>query len=312
MVVVTGAAGFIGNAVARHLSEDGAEVIALDDFSSGRAHEVAPGVPVVPCDLRDPEALLSHLPARVDAVVHCAAQSSGEISFDDPWDDMTRHVHATMRLLEAVESRGVSRFIYTSSMAAYGTPAVLPAREDDVLAPLSYYGAGKAATENYVRIRARGRFAYTTLRPFSVYGPGQDLANLRQGMISIYLAQLANTGRALVKGSLDRFRDFVHIDDAVSAYIGVLNAPACEDKVLNLCSGKPTAVREVLEVLLRQAGADWDAVEEAPGPPGDQFGMYGDNARLRELAEWSPAWDVERGITDMWQRAREIERRSAP
>ena len=71
-------------------------------------------------------------------------------------------------------------------------------------------------------------------------------------------------------------------------------------------------MREVLEVLLRQAGADWDAVEEAPGTPGDQFGMYGDNARLRELAEWSPAWDVERGITDMWQRAREIERRSAP
>ena len=273
---------------------------------------MAPGVPVVRCDLRDPDQLRSRLPAHVDAVVHCAAQSSGEVSFDDPWDDMTRHVHATMRLLEAVESRGVSRFIYTSSMAAYGTAVQLPVSEADALIPLSYYGAGKAATENYVRIRARGRFAYTTLRPFSVYGPGQDLANLRQGMISIYLAQLADTGSVVVKGSLDRFRDFVHIEDAVGAYVDVLQSRECEGETLNLCSGKPTTVREVLQALLDQADAGWDAVQEIAGTPGDQFGMFGDSSRLRELAGWSPAWDVQRGIADMWQRARRSERRSTP
>ncbi len=301
--MVTGAAGFIGNALARQLHEQGVDVVAIDDFSSGKNREVAPGVPVIECDARDRSALEEILPQSIDALVHCAAQSSGEVSFDDPWDDMTRHLHATMQLLEISVARKVQHFVYTSSMAAYGNPSRLPAQETDSLVPLSFYGAGKAGTENYVRIYCRGAMAYTILRPFSVYGPGQDLANLRQGMISIYLAQLLHTGRIVVKGSLDRFRDFVHIDDAVQAYLSVLKRKQCQGSTLNLCSGAPTSVREVLEALLTTADADWNAVEVIAGTPGDQFGMYGDNSALRELANWAPDWTVELGIGNMWEQA---------
>lgn len=298
--VVTGAAGFIGNAVARRLHDEGVKVVALDDFSSGRTRIVAPGVPVLECDLRDRDALDAVMPADVHAVVHCAAQSSGEVSFDDPWDDMTRHIHATLCLLQVSTSRRVRHFLYTSSMAAYGDPARLPATETDPLRPLSFYGAGKAATENYVRLYSRTGMGYTILRPFSVYGPGQDLANLRQGMISIYLAQLLRTGRVVVKGSLDRFRDFIHIDDAVQAYVSVLSRDACLGHTFNLCSGEPSTVREVLEIMLSEAGAGWSVVQVADGTPGDQFGMYGDNTQLRRHAGWSPIWNVQRGIADMW------------
>jgi UDP-glucose 4-epimerase len=303
VVVVTGAAGFIGNAVAVRMIAAGNDVVALDDFSSGTSREVAPGEPVLLCDLRDRDQIEAVLPARVDAIVHCAAQSSGEVSFDDPWDDMTRHVEATLRLLEAAAHRGVPRLIYTSSMAAYGDPTLLPVGEGERLTPLSFYGAGKAATENYVRLYSRYGIEFTILRPFSVYGAGQDLTNLRQGMISIYLAQLLRTGRIQVKGSLDRFRDFVHIEDAVDAIVSVFDSEAARGQTMNMCSGRGTTVREVLETLLEVAEADWDVVDVVDGTPGDQFGMFGDNALLRELTGWAPRWTVEDGIKDMWSRA---------
>lgn len=301
-VVVTGAAGFIGNAVAARLHNEGSHVVALDDFSTGRATTVAPGVPVVACDVRDRDQIEDAVPDTVDAIVHCAAQSSGEVSFDDPWDDMTRHVHATIRLLEVAKARRVKRFLYTSSMAAYGQPTDLPARESDPLHPLSFYGAGKAATENYVRLFTGADREFVILRPFSVYGPGQDLANLRQGMISIYLAQLITTGRIVVKGSLERFRDFVHIDDAVDAFIAAVSRRECSGQTMNLCSSRPTTVKQVIDSLLEAAGLDWSVVEVAQGTPGDQFGMFGDNNLLRELGDWAPQWDATTGIRDMWRR----------
>ena len=306
VVVVTGAAGFIGNAVASRLHKDGHKVVALDDFSSGRNLSVEPGLLVVNCDLRSREQVEDNLPSEVDAIVHCAAQSSGEVSFDDPWDDMTRHVNATLQLLEVAAERGVAHFVYTSSMAAYGNPLELPVKENSLLNPLSFYGAGKAATEHYVRLYSSLGMSHSILRPFSVYGPGQDLDNLRQGMISIYLAQLMRSGHVVVKGSLDRFRDFVHIDDAVSAVVAVLESEATQGQTMNLCSGKAVSVREIVGSLLACADAGWDVVEIVENTPGDQFGMFGNNVLLRNLADWEPKWEIQEGIADMWTKAKSL------
>jgi UDP-glucose 4-epimerase len=219
---------------------------------------------------------------------------------------MTRHVNATLQLLEVAAARGVAHFVYTSSMAAYGNPLELPVKENSSLNPLSFYGAGKAATEHYVRLYSSSGMAHSILRPFSVYGPGQDLENLRQGMISIYLAQLIRSGHVVVKGSLDRFRDFVHIDDAVSAVVAVLESEATHGQTMNLCSGKAVSVREVVGSLLVCAGARWDVVEVVEDTPGDQFGMFGDNLLLRDLAGWEPKWEVKEGIADMWTKAKSL------
>jgi UDP-glucose 4-epimerase len=186
-------------------------------------------------------------------------------------------------------------------MAVYGNPREFPVRETDGLTPLSFYGAGKVAAENYVRLYCRDEMAFSILRPFSVYGPGQDIANLRQGMISIYLSQLLMTGRVIVKGSLDRFRDFVFIDDAVNAITSVLGSSSCLGETLNLCSGNPTTVREVLDILLSHAGLDWDVVEHDSATPGDQFGVYGDNSSLARLGHWSPVVTLQNGIGTMWK-----------
>ena len=298
--VITGAAGFIGNALAQHLAREGHQLCLIDDFSSGKSHTVSGHLPITYCDIRSPSDLDQALPGEIEIVYPCAAQSSGEISFDDPWDDLTRHVHATFHLLAAAKQRSAVRFVYTSSMAVYGEPQKIPIKESDATNPQSFYGAGKLAAESYVRLFQSVGLSTTIIRPFSIYGASQNLENLRQGMISIYMSQLLYAGRISVKGSLERFRDFVHIEDAITA-IRLLGEEATADgQTVNLCTAAPTSVREVLTTIIATAGASWDDVEILPPTPGDQFGIAGSNELLLDLTGWTPRWSVSAGLADMW------------
>ena len=298
--VVTGAAGFIGNTLAHHLAREGHQLCLIDDFSSGKRHTVNNRLPITYCDIRSPSDLDQVLPGDIDIVYHCAAQSSGEISFDDPWDDLTRHVHATFHLLAAAKQRLADRFVYTSSMAVYGEPQKIPIKESDATNPQSFYGAGKLAAESYVRLFQNLGLSTTIVRPFSIYGASQDLENLRQGMVSIFMSQLLYSGRISVKGSLERFRDFVHIEDAITA-IRLLGEEATADgKTVNLCTETPTRVFDILAAIITAAGASWDDTEILRPTPGDQFGIVGSNELLLELTGWTPRWSVSAGIADMW------------
>src|SRR5207302_2649077 len=152
---------------------------------------------------------------------------------------------------------GIPRFLYASSMAVYGDVRGLPASEDAPLCPLSYYGVSKLASEHVLRLAQREGLATTAFRMFSVYGPGQNLENLRQGMVSIFLAYLIRQAPIPVKGSLDRFRDFVYIDDVVDAWLRALDRqPASNDSpgTYNLGTGRPTTVRRLLDLLIAAVG----------------------------------------------------------
>lgn len=113
--------------------------------------------------------------------------------------------------------------------------------------PKSFYGAGKLASESYVNIYSKMGINTTLLRLFNVYGPGQNMENLRQGMISIYMAYILKKEPILVKGQSERFRDLVYIDDAIEAYIKCLDNPRAFGKIYNVATGIKTTVKELLE-----------------------------------------------------------------
>jgi len=104
-----------------------------------------------------------------------------------------------------------------------------------------------------------------------------------------------------VKGSLDRFRDFVHIGDAVSGLRCVGESQKADDGTYNLCTGVQTTVREVIENILDVVGGSWDQISVVGGTPGDQFGMQGDMSRLGKLG-WKPKWSLQDGLAEMWDR----------
>ena len=274
--MVTGVGGFIGSRVARRLVQDGVRVVGVDDFSSGHRSSVPPEVDLLEMDLSQPD-VPKRLPRNCGLVLHLAGQSSGELSFRDPADDLRRNTISTLNLIRYASENTVDRIVLASSMSVYGDVPDRPVRESDGTEPLSCYGIAKLASERYLHLH-RETVPSVILRMFNVYGPGQDLSNSRQGMVSIYLAQALDTGNIEVRGALERFRDLVYIDDVVEAWIRAASIEAALDNIYNVATGVRTTVADLLQQLC--AFIPGSSHQVLPGTPGDQSGIYADVSLL--------------------------------
>jgi UDP-glucose 4-epimerase len=302
--LVTGGAGFIGSHLARSLLADGAEVDVVDDLSTGAGANVPEGAELVDLDLAVVDAMDSLPDRRYDGVLHVAGQASGEKSFDDPLRDLDANARATLALGLWAKGRGVPVFLHASSMGVYGQVADPPAREDREPRPISYYGASKLMAEQALRVMDEDRFRTLSLRMFSVYGPGQNLADLRQGMVSIYLAFILSGEPVSVRGSLDRVRDLVHVDDVVAAWRAALERPA--RGAINVGAGEPVRVRQLIDELLDACGLEPDhPVTQEPDTPGDQTALWADITRAREELGWEPTVPRQAGLATLVAWARE-------
>lgn len=298
-VLITGGAGFIGSALARALIRDGHEVIVADNLSTGKRANVPRQAAFVEMDLSARAEYHRLETVTFDTVFHLGAQSSGEASFVDPWSDFNSHATATFLLLDLCRRRGVKRFLYGSSMSVYGDPQYLPVDELHPTLPKTYYAAGKLAAESYVRLHSTLGLQTTIFRMFSVYGPNQNLENKMQGMASIYLSYMLDGKPITVKGSKDRFRDLVYIDDVVQAWLLAWSNPVAHGQTYNLGTGTKTTVETLLRTLAESFGNPAYPIEYAANTPGDQHGMVADVGRLKTDLGWRPATALAVGISAM-------------
>jgi UDP-glucose 4-epimerase len=191
-----------------------------------------------------------------------------------------------------IEQRA-ERFVYASSMSVYGAAPDAPTPESRPCLPLSCYGVGKLASEHYLRIY-HSKLPAVCMRMFNVYGPGQDLSNMRQGMVSIYLAQALATKNIEVKGSFERFRDFVFIGDVVEAWFRAATRATALGKSFNVGTGRKTTVRQLLDAIVALVpGATYFSRGSTPG---DQSGIYADVGALREELGMSAFTSLEDGL----------------
>jgi UDP-glucose 4-epimerase len=236
-----------------------------------------------------------------DAIFHIAGQSSGEASFDDPVSDIRSNAESTLLLLRLCLEVGCTRFIFASTMSVYGHQESIAVGEKACCRPESFYGVAKLASENYLRIYEQYGIRATSLRLFNVYGVGQNLNNLKQGMVSIFLAQMMNSGKIQVKGSADRFRDFIHVDDVVEAFIRCLNNASSEGETINVATGIQTRVSELIHLMTDSYSGDVP-VEYCGTTPGDVHGLYADIRKMEKvLGSWARV-DLETGIRLMLSR----------
>lgn len=299
--LVTGGAGFIGSAVCKALAQKGNSLTTIDNLSTGsRGNIESWNGRFIHADTYDASVIETLSGEKFDAIIHIAGQSSGEVSFDDPVYDLKTNTQSTLMLLDMARKTGCRRFIYASSMSVYGDSNPPLCTEDTAASPKSFYAAGKLASENYMRIYSNNfGIACTALRFFNVYGEGQNMDNLRQGMASIYLAMALKNHHINVKGSGKRFRDFVYISDVVKAVLISLEREEGFE-VFNVCTGVMTTVEEVVESIRKQLDFDV-SVEYSEGTPGDQFGIYGSYEKIESFLGWKPEINFEQGISKMIQ-----------
>ena len=282
--LVTGGAGFIGSHLSKKLIEAGAMVTIIDNLSTGFDSNLPLESEFRLIDLTDNDFTKS-LPRSITHVFHLAAQSSGEISFENPRYDIEINAISTLELLKWSLRNRVKKFIFTSSMNVYGQVQDKPINEDCLVNPESFYAVGKFASENYMKIyHQQYGIDFTGLRYFNVYGPGQNLNNLRQGMVSIYLKQFIDDfySAVEVKGSTNRFRDLIYIDDVVNITIESINNKNFYNDVINIATGTKTTVDTILNMMKKILKSNKEILF-LEGTPGDQFGIYADVTKLKEI-----------------------------
>lgn len=293
--LVTGAAGFIGAVVARKLKENGHRVITIDNLSTGFRQSIPEGVEFIQGDCQDAQIVGGLKELKFDAIFHIAGQSSGEVSFDDPVYDLQTNTQSTLLLLDLAKNTGCKKFVYASSMSVYGRQPDRPVSEDATTCPESFYAVGKLASEHYLRIYQQFGITAISLRLFNVYGPGQNMANLRQGMVSIYLAQALKNKHVLVKGSPDRYRDFVYIDDVVSAFLAAVEKSPASFCVYNVGTGVRTTVRQLISKIQKALPFEIK-VEFSGSTPGDLFGIYADVSKIKRDFNWKTEYNLDEGL----------------
>src|SRR3954447_25326841 len=243
--VVTGGAGFIGSHLVDVLLEAGDDVTVVDHLERGHTRNLAGalerGIGLVRADVTDVGAMVSAFQEhRPQVVYHLAAQIDVRRSVQDPSTDAHVNIGGTAAVLEAARDTGTPRVLLASTAGVYGEPGVLPVSEDAPLAPLSPYGAGKAAAESYLDLFRRLHGLSTlTLRLANVYGPRQD-PHGEAGVVAIFCGAAAEGAPVTIYGDGTQTRDYVYVGDVVAAFAAA--GRAAIDGVLNISTGRETSL----------------------------------------------------------------------
>jgi UDP-glucose 4-epimerase len=261
--LITGAAGFLGSALANQLAREGHQVRGLDDLSTGDPQALAPDVHFTRGEVGDRPKLWTLL-QEVDVVYHLAARVSVPESILYPRDYNKVNVGGTVALMEAMRDVGVRRVVLASSGAVYGDLGEQTLTESITPNPRSPYAVSKLAAEYYVRtIGGLWGIETISLRIFNAYGPGQHLPASHPPVVPHYLRQALRGGTLVAHGDGSQTRDYVYVDDVVSALVAAATAPNIDGLVINVASGTETSIKELIKHVLEATSSKADVIYNA-------------------------------------------------
>ncbi len=294
---MTGGAGFIGSHLVKRLLSDGWYVTIVDDLSSSRTNDQEESSATLhKLDIADPALADIFAEERPEVVFHLAAQISVARSMREPELDVHTNIVGGINLLQQSVRFGVKRVVlFSTGGALYGEPEYLPCDEAHPIKPLSVYGASKQVLEQYTRVIAENNgIDYMVLRPGNVYGPGQN-PHGEAGVVAIFGLKMLAGEEVTIYGNGEQERDYVYVDDVVTAAFAAIRPDAPAAGVYNIGSGAPTSVNEIFALLAAETGYERAPVH-APERPGDVHRIYLDTSKARHELGWTPEIDLREGI----------------
>ncbi len=318
--LVTGGAGYIGAHVVRAFLDEGIRPVVLDDLSSGHREFVPDDVALVEGQIQDTALVTRTLREHdVEGVVHVAGYKYAGVSVSRPLHTYSQNVQGTASVLEAMQEAGVSRFVFSSSAAVYGTPDVDVVTEQQELHPESPYGESKLIGEWLIADQAKALsmtegaapLQHVSLRYFNVVGSGSnDVYDTSPHNLFPLVLEALIAGRTPRINGIDYatpdgtcVRDYVHVADLAISHVAAAKAMMDGrplDRVYNLGSGDGLSVREIMDAMQRGTGHTFDPVigDRRPGDPA-RIVANGD-AAARDL-DWKMRHTIDDMVTSAWQ-----------
>ncbi|MFO7278933.1 MAG: GDP-mannose 4,6-dehydratase [Thermoanaerobacterales bacterium] len=288
--LVTGAGGFVGAHLVRHLQEQGDEVVRLERREDG-------------VDITDAEAITDAVvAAKPEAIYHLAGAADVGGSWAEPRATFLANALGTLNVLEAARAAGAERVLAVSSADVYGRVSEdeLPIREDQPLRPVSPYAASKVAADALAQQAWLGHgLPVIRVRAFNHLGPGQSDRFVAPSLAARIARNERDGGDEVPIGNLTPRRDVTDVRDVVRAY-RLLMEVGEPGAVYNICSGHAVSVEHIAKTLLGMAARPMRlVVDPSLQRPVDIPVLVGDNTALRQATGWEPTIPLEQTLADV-------------
>lgn len=301
-ILVTGGAGFVGSRIVRRLLASGADVLVLDDFSTGAREnlDAAHGsLSVQEGSVVDAETVRGAMEGA-EVVFHAAARNI-MVSTKNPREDFEVNIGGTLNVLLAARELGPKRVVYTSSSSVYGNPRYLPINEDESVNLLSPYSVSKFAGEGYCHAFYEGYGVPTAVVRYSnIFGPHQSPDNPYCGVVGKFF-DAAMTGRPpKIHGDGEQTRDYTYVEDAVTATLTAAASPRAIGQVYNVGTGRETSANQLAALIVEAAGASV-APEHVDVRDIDNIRRRVVNIeKIRRELRWIPTTTLEEGLRETY------------
>ncbi len=293
--LITGGAGFLGSALANTLVRQGHGVRVLDDLSAGDPDRLDANVTLTRGDVTDVPKLWSLLQG-IECVYHLAARVSVPESVLYPREYNATNVGGTVALIQAVRDAGVRRLVLASSGTVYGEQTEQPIREEMTPNPGSPYAVSKLAAEHYVNtIGALWGIETVILRIFNAYGPGQVAKVSHPPVVPAIVRQALGGGSIVVHGDGRQKRDFVFVDDVVTALISASTASNVNRLTINVGSGVPSSINDIVATVGKALSKELTPLH-VTAESGGVSTMRADLQRAKERLGYTPKVSLEEGL----------------
>jgi UDP-glucose 4-epimerase len=256
-ILITGAAGFIGSHVTEELVNRGHQVTALDDLSGGFRDNVVAGARFVEGSINDVELvneLFEH--GRFDYVYHLAAYAAEGLSHFIKRFNYSNNLIGSVNLINASINHGIKCFVFTSSIAVYGSSPELPMTEETPACPEDPYGIAKLAVEQELRVcKEMFDLNYIVFRPHNVYGERQNIGDKYRNVVGIFMNQILQNKPMTVFGDGEQSRAFSYIGDMAPIMATAIETPGAYNQIFNIGADQAFTVNELATAVAKSMGA---------------------------------------------------------